>query len=99
MCCKLFNYPPIKVRNRFILGNDFNQSFCLFTLGAYERWVKDEAEEGNGSIETTVHKQIVQEKAKQDSNLVISLILQSLREYKKSRPDVTKVWIKADNAG
>ena len=39
------------------------------------------------------------DKTKQDSNLVIGLILQSLKEYKKSNPEVTKVWIKADNAG
>ena len=54
---------------------------------------------GNGSIETTVHEQIVDGKAQQKSDLVIGLILQSLHEYKRAKPDVTKVWIKADNAG
>ena len=72
----------------------FLQRGLIWHLISYQRVVNSG---GKDVVETDVHVGIMKG-GTPDSNAVVALILSSLEEYKKTKPSVTEVWIKTDNA-
>ena len=50
-------------------------------------------------IELDCHVQVLNDTTLQDSNSVVAIVLKSLQDYKRARPEVQRVILKADNAG
>lgn len=57
--------------------------------------------DANGQLvrDMQVHVQVLDCDTKQDSTAVFALIHEALKIYKRANPEVTKAWLKSDNAG
>ena len=75
----------------------YAQAGWSWQMFAYQRCFPDDL--GKGRVETDVHSAILNDKSLQDSETVLAQLKASLELYKKAHPEVTEVYIRADNAG